>query len=117
MHKAYCPACHKRVDYPKEVAGQEMACTHCGQAMTLPKGWPKWCKSVFRAGLIMAGVFAVFAVVAVALRSSKVEEVHTLFMAGLFAVGAVIAFLWLIFPVFMFAKMNELIKEVRKIQR
>jgi hypothetical protein len=114
-----CPDCAGEIVYEKPQAGTDAECPHCAAAIYLPKKLfkvPRWVWSV--AGVTLAA--AALGALAWHLLNHYLEDTIAaaggmfVFAAGCFAL--VVAVLWIVFPLFMYLKMNELIAEVRKLR-
>lgn len=127
--KCPCSNCSNHLEFDQEHAGESVACPSCGidTVLFIPKTVPpatrvkKW--TVKEVALKILPVFGITAGIAFALFAfSAVDERsggRALPMLGtvlLYLAAFIVAVLWFIFPLFMYVKMDKVIKLLKDIE-
>ena len=138
MHvKCNCNNCSAHLEFESEDAGTVIVCPTCGietklfvpgSASSLPPANPQQMKNRrLKFGIIAAGSLMLVGLVSLLIINwdkiipplSKVfgGTIVAVFMAILAVLAIIWALLWIVFPVFVYYQLNELVKLQRQIER
>jgi hypothetical protein len=124
-----CNHCPGEIEFTVEQSGETVTCPHCGMETTLATYPPKIMAPKVRLKvpwkwIVISALVCSVVGLAIYLLNRYPQQLAdaTTALGGLAITAAaailalMVAVLWILFPVFMYFKMNELIAEVRKLR-